>query len=248
MRPITSLLAATLVAAALPALPARADEPATPVVVIVRVPKPWYAPRAVVAGKMRDTLPQYTRLPGLLFKAYTFERDGGDYGGVYYWRSRAEAETWFDKAWFERVRKERGADALVRFLDAPLSIDNQPGGTAADSDSRAVITVVDVVVPPGLTRERLQTLFRQAVPDHQKAAGLLRKHFTVADGGASFGGVYLWRDEAAARAWFNEAWHARVQQQTGAPARIQWFDAPILAPTQDAANAAPAGAMIVAAP
>jgi heme-degrading monooxygenase HmoA len=245
MHTSSTLIAAALLAGA---LPARADEPATPVVVIVRVPKPWYAPRGVVVGKMRDTIPQYAKLPGLLFKAFSFERDSGDYGGVYHWRSRAEAEAWFNTAWFERVRKERGAEASVRYLDAPLSIDNQPGGTPADSDSKAVVTLVNVVVPPGLNRERMRALFRNSVPEHQKAAGLLRKHFTIADGDASFGGVYLWRDEAAARAWFNEAWHARVQQQTGAPARIEWFDTPILLPTQDSANTAPAGAMITATP
>jgi hypothetical protein len=77
MQATITLTAAAILAAT---LPAHADEPATPVVVIVRVPKPWYAPRSVVAGKMRDTLPQYARLPGLLFKAFSFERDSGDYG------------------------------------------------------------------------------------------------------------------------------------------------------------------------
>jgi heme-degrading monooxygenase HmoA len=245
MQTATLLMSAAALAAA---LPAHAEEAPTAVVVIVRVPKPWYAPRSAVAAKMRDTVPQYARLPGLLFKAYSFERDRGDYGGVYYWRSRAEAEAWFNPAWFERVRKERGVEAQLRVLDAPLSIDNQPGGTAAAHDGPYVVTVVDVVVQAGMTRERLLALFKQSVPEHQQAPGLLRKHYTVAEGGAGFGGVYLWRDEAAARAWHNEAWLAKAQQRSGAPARITWFDTPILLPTQDAATTAPAGAMIVAAP
>lgn len=245
MQPSTAaFVAATLLTTALPALPA---EP-VPVVVIVQVPAPANVPRSAVLGKMRDTVPLYANLPGLLFKAFSFERDSGDFGGVYYWRSRADAEAWFNAAWFERVRKERGVEARVRYLDAPLSIDNRPGGTAADSGSRSVVAVVDVRVPPGLTPARMHELFQQSVPEHRQAPGLLRKHFTIADGGATFGGVYLWRDEAAARAWYDEAWQARALKGSGAAAQIQWFDAPILLPTRDAANRAPAGAMIVAAP
>lgn len=247
-----AFIAATLLTTALPA-PAAEAVPVpvpvpVPVVVIVRVPKPWYAPRSLVVAKMRDTLPQYARMPGLLFKAFSLERDSGDFGGVYYWRSRADADAWFNAAWFERVRKERGVEPRLQIYEAPLSIDNQPGGTAADNDSRTVVAVVDVRVPPGLTRARIDELFRQSVPEHQQASGLLRKHFTVAEGGATFGGVYLWRDEAAARAWYDEAWQARALKGTGAPAQITWFDTPILLPTQDDANRAPAGAMIVANP
>ncbi len=223
--PLTLLVAAA--AAAPVATPPAADP--TPVVVVVRVPKPWYAPRALVASKMRDTIPQYAQLPGLLFKAYSFERDSGDFGGLYHWRSRAEAEAWFGPAWFERVRRERGVEPVVRILDAPLALDNVPGGTAADADARAVATWVRVPLPPGLPREALLALFRQALPEHQRAPGLLRKQFTVGDDGSA-GGVYLWRDEAAARAWFSEAWHARVRQAGGSDAQITWFDTPILQP------------------
>jgi len=243
--PVLLAAAATLAALA-PSAPATTEE-GGPVVVVVRVPKPWYAPRAAISAKMRDTVPQYAQLPGLLFKAYSFERDSGDFGGIYYWRSRGEAQQWFGPAWFERVRRERGVEPSVRFVAAPLSIDNQPGGTPAASAAPAVATWVRVPVPAGVTREALLALFRQSVPEHQQAAGLLRKHFTVGDDG-TVGGVYLWRDEASARAWFNAAWQARVQQRAGAAATIEWFDTPILTPTQEAANTAPAGAMIVAAP
>lgn len=220
---------------------------AVPVVVIVRVPKPWYAPKALVAGKMRDTVPQYANLPGLMFKAFSFERDSSDFGGIYFWRDRAAAEAWFNPAWFERVRNERGVDAQVRMFDAPVSIDNTAGGTPSDSDSPAVGTLVEMPIPAGVTRERLAAEFLAAVPIYQKVPGLLRKHFTVSSHG-SFGGVYLWKDEASARTWFGDAWHARVVKTYGQDARIEWFDTPILLPTQDAANLVAAQALVVAAP
>ncbi len=219
----------------------------TPVVVIVRVPKPWYAPRGIITGRMRDTIPEYAKLPGLMFKAYSFERDSSDFGGLYFWRDLASAEAWFNPAWFERVRKERGVDAQVRLFDALVSVDNKAGGTPADSDSRAVGTLVEIAIPPGVTRERLAAEFNVAAPTYQQIPGLLRKHFTVSPNGL-FGGVYLWKDEASARAWFNQAWHARVLKTYGQDAKIEWFDTPILLPSQDPANLSAARATMRGAP
>ena len=221
--------------------------PATAVVVVVRVPKPWYAPRGVVVGKMRDTMPEYAKLPGLMFKAFSFERDSSDYGGLYFWRDRASAEAWFNPAWHERVRKERGAQAQVRVFDALVSLDNSAGGTQPDSDSRAVGTLVEVPTPAGVTRERLAAEFNAALPTYRQVPGLLRKHFTVSSSG-SFGGVYLWKDEASARAWFGPAWHARVVKTYGQDAKIEWFDVPILLPSQDAANLSAARALLGVSP
>ena len=229
--------------------PATANTPSdatVPVVVIVKVPKPWYAPRTVVMGKMQGTLPEYARLNGLAFKAFSFERQSGDYGGVYYWRDAASAQAWFNPAWFERVKKDRGADGQVRFLEAPLSIDNTPGGTPANTDSTAVVTVVDITTPAGITRERLNAEFAAAVPLYQKIPGLLRKHFTVSS--STFGGVYVWKDDTSAKNWFNTTWHERVRKTYGQDAKVEWFDTPILLPTQSSGNATRSGAMVMAAP
>ncbi len=249
------LLAGTLAQAPMPSqaqtqTPLTADDaakPASTVVVIVKVPTPWYAPRAVVLGKMRDTIPQYGDMPGLAFKAFSFARDDGDFGGLYFWQDAASARAWFNAGWFERVRKERGAEGRVRFFDALLSIDNTPGGTPADTQSSAVATLVEIPIPQGVTRERLFAGFKAAVPTYQKVPGLLRKHFTVTDD-KTFGGLYLWKDEASAKAWFNTAWHERVRSTYGSPAHLEWFDTPILLPTQRAGNAVPAAALLVATP
>jgi heme-degrading monooxygenase HmoA len=215
--------------------------PPNGVVAIVRVPKPWYAPRSVVASKMRATEAQYLAIDGLRFKAYSFERSSGDFGGVYFWRDRAAAEAWFNAGWFERVRRERGVEGKVRLFDALLSIDNTPGGTAANEDSATIATLVEIPVPAGATPERLRQGFEAAVPEYRQVPGLLRKHFTVSIGNSptTFGGVYLWKDQASAEAWFNAAWHARVTQTYGQDARIEWFDTPILLPVPLPAKARP---------
>lgn len=241
-----AVLSSAAVAGAQEAQPS-ASRSAGPVVVIVRVATPWYAPRSVVASTMRDTQAEYAGIAGLAFKAYSFERASGDYGGVYFWRDRASAEAWFNEAWHQRVRKERGSDALVRYFDAPVSLDNSPGGTPANSDSQSVATLVEIPIPAGISRERLEAEYQAAIPVYQKVPGLLRKHFIVTDR-KTFGGVYLWRDDASAKAWFTPAWHQRVKATYGQEARIEWFDTPILLPTRTGVSLAGASSMVVAAP
>ncbi|NBS97495.1 MAG: hypothetical protein EBT08_15340, partial [Betaproteobacteria bacterium] len=61
----------------------------------------------------------------------------------------------------------------------------------------------------------------------QRVPGLLRKYFiTTPDG--KFGGVYLWKDEASAKAWFTDAWNDRIRREYGQAATVEWFDTPIL--------------------
>jgi hypothetical protein len=57
-----------------------------PVAVVVKVPTPWYAPRFFVTRRMRDTIPRYQAIPGLSFKAFSFARADGHYGGIYLWK------------------------------------------------------------------------------------------------------------------------------------------------------------------
>ena len=130
-----------------------------PVVAVVRVAKPWYAPRFVVVGRMRDTIEQYAHVPGLEFKAYSFERSSGDYGGVYVWKDRAAAQAWFDAAWHARVQKERGVPGRVTLYDAPVSVDNSYGALGSVSEGSAVVTVVQLPLPPGAERFEFQMLY-----------------------------------------------------------------------------------------
>lgn len=229
-------LAATLLAAAAQAQAPQAAPPvATPVAVIVKVPTPWYAPRFVVAGKMRDTIPQYEQLPGLDYKMFSFARADGDFGGIYLWKTRAAADQWFNTAWFERVRKERGAEGNVRIFEVPVVLENTATVAAASTEGNAVATLVTIPVPPGVSRDRLVAEFQASIPLYQKVPGLMRKYYIITTDGR-FGGIYLWDSQAGGERWFNTAWHERGRAAYGSDARIEWFDTPILLPTKVATN------------
>lgn len=89
-----------------------------------------------------------------------------------------------------------------------------------------VATIVTVKTPPGLDRARIDAGFREAVPTYRKIPGLIRKYFTV--NGESFGGMYLWKDRAAADAWFTEAWRKRARATYGSDPELVYFDAPVV--------------------
>ena len=230
------MLAALLTAAAITSVPttagAQTSQPA--VAAIVKVAKPWYATKSAVTGKMRETVPQYESLPGLEYKMFSFAQSDGDYGGIYLWKDRASAQTWFNPAWFERVRRKRGVEGKVRSFDVPVAIDNTRAAPGA-SEGDGVATLVTIPIPAGVSRERVIGEFRAAIPLYQKVAGLKRMYFILTDDGR-FGDIYLSESQASADAWFSAAWHERVKKSYGVDAAIEGFDTPILLPSKLADN------------
>lgn len=212
-----------------------AYSPQSAVAAVVKVPAPWYAPKALVWNRMRATVPTYESIQGLSFKAYAIAQADGRYGGLYLWKDLPSARAWFNRAWFERVEKERGAAGEVQFYEVPVAIDNTPGGTPAQADGSNVSTLVTIAPPSGIEKTRLVQEFQAAIPTYRAVPGLLRKYFIIADDGR-FGGIYLWKDRAAADQWFNAAWKQRVRATYGTDAVLEWFDTAILTPSKLAGN------------
>ena len=195
------------------------------VAAIVKVPKPWYAPRFVVTRKMRETMAQYRALPGLAYKAYSFAQADDHYGGIYLWKDLTSARAWFSPEWFARVKKERGAAGEVRFFEVVAALDTTPGGTPADTDSASVATLSTSPVPAGSHRSQWSGESQLALAADRQVPGLLRRYFVVTDDGRR-GHISLWRDPASARQWLRGE-----QGGPGAGMTVEWFDTPILLPT-----------------
>lgn len=208
--------------------------PGSAVLAIVKVPKPWYAPRMLVTSRMRDTVPQYESIPGLAFKAYSYARADGHFGGVYLWTDLARARAFYGPAWFERVARERGVTGEVRLLEVPVAVDAVAGGTPRDLDSAAVATLVTWPVPAGMDRERLVGAFEAAIASDRAVTGLLRKYDVLA-GDGRYGALWLWKDAASAARWLAQG-GGRGPSAEGAAAEVEWFDTPILLPTRLAGN------------
>lgn len=95
----------------------------------------------------------------------------------------------------------------------------------AVSSEKLVAVMVVVKTPPAITRAAIDEGFVKAVPTYQKIPGLIRKYFTVNDDG--FGGMYLWKNRAAAEAWFTPEFVAKSKARYGTEPQIIYFETPI---------------------
>jgi len=72
----------------------------------------------------RSTASKYLGMPGLFRKYYFITPDGSKAGGIYLWRSRADADRVYTEEWKAFVRGKYGADPSLIFLETPVVVDN----------------------------------------------------------------------------------------------------------------------------
>ncbi len=83
---------------------------------------------AEATQRFESSAPKYQNLAGLIRKYYIRSEDGRVAGGIYLWRTRADAERVYDAEWSERVEKLYGVRPVITWFDTPVVIDNQSGG------------------------------------------------------------------------------------------------------------------------
>lgn len=123
-----TLIACALLGAAVAPAHAQGGE-GGPVAVVVTVPTPAGAPRAMIEEGMRKSVDTYRRVPGLLRKYFTI--GDGVFGGVYLFTDRPAAQAWFNDAWRARIQSTYRATATVTYFAAPIVLDNAPVPDAA---------------------------------------------------------------------------------------------------------------------
>lgn len=92
---------------------------------IVRFPLPAEVDLAEAKSRFEQTAPRYTDVSGLLRKYYLFGNGSG--GGVYLWKTRAEAEAMYTPEWSARIAAIYGADPRVEYFETPVIVDNVSG-------------------------------------------------------------------------------------------------------------------------
>jgi len=70
------------------------------------------------------TAPKYREIPGLFRKYYIRTEDGATAGGVYLWKTRADADRLYTQEWKQMVRERYGVDPSVTYFDCPVVVDN----------------------------------------------------------------------------------------------------------------------------
>ena len=95
-----------------------------------RVPKPLT--REEARRIFLSTAPKYRDVPGLVRKAYVLSEDGATAGGVYLWKSRADAEAMYTPSWRAFVREKYGSDPSIMYFESPVVVDNVRGEIVSD--------------------------------------------------------------------------------------------------------------------
>lgn len=93
-------------------------------------------PQPITRDKAKDVFlgsaPKYREVPGLVRKYYVLSQDGATAGGVYLWRSRADAERLYTEEWKGIVRERYGTLPTITYFESPVVVDNQANEIVAD--------------------------------------------------------------------------------------------------------------------
>lgn len=91
-------------------------------IVTFKLPKPWTVEQA--AAVFKSTAPKYLGKPGLVRKHYYVTEAGDRAGGIYLWKSKADAEACYTSEWKATVTEKYGAAPAILYVNVPVSVDN----------------------------------------------------------------------------------------------------------------------------
>jgi hypothetical protein len=93
---------------------------------IVQFKVPASATREQVFENMQKAAPRFQGMPGLIRKAFLFDKARGIGGGVYTWESREAAEEVYAEGgpWRASIRTLYGVDPEIAIYETPVIVDN----------------------------------------------------------------------------------------------------------------------------
>lgn len=91
-------------------------------IVTFKLPRRWTVEQA--AAVFKSTAPKYLGKPGLVRKHYYVTESGDRAGGIYLWKSRADAEACYTSEWKAMVTEKYGAAPDILYANVPVSVDN----------------------------------------------------------------------------------------------------------------------------
>ena len=158
------------------------DKAANRWITITKVQKPAAATRDYIVQQSIVSIPEYAKMPGLLFKAYSFSEKADYFGGIYLWADKTSATNWFSTAWFERVKKTYNSPGEVNYYQV-----------------KSVKTLKTISETKGSYYMALSIGKKQV----HYGDGLICI-FTIIDANGKSGNITLWNNETTAREYFKE--------------------------------------------
>lgn len=94
-------------------------------IVNFKLPKPISLEEATTA--FEQTAPKYLALSGLVRKHYFVTEAGDRAGGIYLWKTKADAEACYSGEWRDMVTRKYGSPPEVVYVQSPVLVDNVQG-------------------------------------------------------------------------------------------------------------------------
>ena len=83
-------------------------------------------------------------------------------------------------------------------------------------------------LPAGVSAEQIRAAFVEVASGFRNVPGLVRKQFLRSKDCRTAGGVYLWNDERAARAFMNERVAPMIREKFQVDPTIEFLHSPVI--------------------
>lgn len=94
-------------------------------------------PDGIDAGKaaelFRGSAPKYRGMKGLVRKYYLYDGEKRIGGGVYLWKTKADAEAVYTPQWQAYIAERYGAPPDIRYFETAVVVDNETDRIQADA-------------------------------------------------------------------------------------------------------------------
>ena len=84
------------------------------------------------AELFKGSAPKYRGLKGLVRKYYLFDGEERIGGGVYLWKSKADAEAVYTPEWIAYIAERYGTSPDIRYFETSVVVDNEGEKTILD--------------------------------------------------------------------------------------------------------------------
>ena len=91
---------------------------------IVQYRLPPSIDQAACVEHFRKIAPGFRTVPGLIRKQFIYAEDGWA-GGVYLWKTRADAEAFYSGPWRDGIRERYGMDPQIKYFATACVTDNE---------------------------------------------------------------------------------------------------------------------------
>jgi len=95
-------------------------------------------------------------------------------------------------------------------------------------DNNLITVVTRFQLPAGITAAQLRAGFNEIAPKFRNVPGLIRKQFLHSKDCRTAGGIYLWNDERAARAFMNEHVAPMIREKFHVDPSMEFYDSPVI--------------------